>query len=103
MTGSMTSTRLRPAPADELDRVASDGQRPAGAADAIEGLTATAYTIPTDQPESDGTFVWHDTTIVIVEVRAGGRIGLGFSYADRAAAAVAERDLQRVLVGRDPF
>jgi L-alanine-DL-glutamate epimerase-like enolase superfamily enzyme len=99
----MTSTRPRPAPADELDRVASDGQRPVGAADAIEGLTATAYTIPTEQPESDGTFAWHDTTIVIVEVRAGGRIGLGFSYADRAAAAVAERDLQRVLVGRDPF
>ena len=31
-----------------------------------------AYTIPTDAPESDGTLEWDSTTIVVVEVAAGG-------------------------------
>jgi len=31
-----------------------------------------AYTIPTDFPESDGTFVWDSTTLVLVEATAGG-------------------------------
>src|SRR5436853_2616732 len=104
MTGSMTSTRPRPAPTDERDRVRNRGRPPAiPRSDRIEALTARAYTIPTDQSESDGTFAWDDTTIVIVEVRAAGTTGIGYSYADRAAAVVADHDLQRVLVGRDPF
>ena len=31
------------------------------------------YTVPTDQPEADGTLAWDSTTLVLVEVRAGGR------------------------------
>jgi hypothetical protein len=35
--------------------------------------------VPTDFPESDGTFAWEKTTLVLVEVSAGGRRGLGFT------------------------
>ncbi|MBI1182236.1 MAG: mandelate racemase [Alphaproteobacteria bacterium] len=52
----------------------------------IEGLRATAYTIPTDAPEADGTLSWDSTTMVLVRVRAGGREGVGYSYAHEAAA-----------------
>ncbi len=38
----------------------------------IDGIDVSVYTIPTDFPESDGTFEWESTTIVIVEAMAGG-------------------------------
>jgi hypothetical protein len=56
---------------------------------AIERLDVSAYTVPTDsQPESDGTYTWDKTTIVIVEASAGGKRGLGYSYADVATATL---------------
>jgi L-alanine-DL-glutamate epimerase-like enolase superfamily enzyme len=55
---------------------------------AVDGVTARAYTVPTDKPEQDGTFEWDRTTIVIVELEAGGTTGLGYSYASPAAAQV---------------
>src|SRR5207244_4461057 len=53
---------------------------------AVERLSASAYTIPTDERESDGTLEWDRTTIVVVEVRPGGATGPGYTYTDAAAA-----------------
>lgn len=63
----------------------------------------SAYTIPTDQPESDGTAAWDSTTIVIVELTADGVTGLGYSYANAAAAHAAEELVQKEILHRDPF
>ena len=52
----------------------------------IKRVEVSAYTIPTEQPESDGTMEWNSTTIVIVELSAGGKTGLGYTYADVTAA-----------------
>jgi hypothetical protein len=41
----------------------------------IERLEVAAYTVPTDRPESDGTLEWESTTIVVVDVSAGGAAG----------------------------
>jgi len=35
-----------------------------------------AYTIPADFPESDGTFEWDCTTLIVVEAHGGGESGL---------------------------
>ncbi len=67
----------------------------------IEAVRAFAYTVPTDRPESDGTFEWDETTAVVVEVVAGGARGLGFSYTGEAATRVIERRLTPQLVNRD--
>ena len=48
-------------------------------------LAVSAYTVPTDRPESDGTFAWEATTLVVVEAEAQGRTGLGWTYAPAAA------------------
>ena len=41
----------------------------------IEDLSVSCYRVPTDCPnESDGTFAWQSTTLVVVEARAGGRV-----------------------------
>ena len=42
----------------------------------IAHLAAHAYRIPTDAPEADGTFAWNATTVVVVEIEAGGVKGL---------------------------
>ena len=67
----------------------------------IEELRVSAYRIPTDFPESDGTYEWSSTTLVVVEARAEGTTSLGYSYADLATAKLIEDHLKNVVVGRD--
>src|SRR5919206_1497299 len=67
----------------------------------VEHLEAAAYTIPTDQPESDGTLAWDSTTLVLVTARAGGETGIGWTYAGPAAAQVVTGQLAGVVQGRD--
>jgi len=59
----------------------------------VERLEVHAYTIPTDEPESDGTLEWDSTTIVVVEAHADGQTGLGYTYCDAAAAEVVSSQL----------
>ena len=68
---------------------------------AIERLDVSAYTVPTDSPESDGTYKWDKTTIVIVEASGGGKTGLGYTYADVATAKLITELLVDVVKGRD--
>ncbi len=67
----------------------------------VESVQVGAYTVPTDQPESDGTLDWDATTIVVVEAHAGAATGLGYTYADSSTAAVIAGKLSSVVVGRD--
>lgn len=60
----------------------------------------TAYTVPTDAPEADGTFTWDKTTMVLVELEAAGAKGLGYSYAHKTAAVVARELIEQHVVGR---
>ncbi len=69
----------------------------------IETVSASAFTIPTDAPEADGTFAWDSTTLVIAEAGAGGKTGIGYSYTDAAAAAIINGALADVTVGLDAF
>ncbi len=67
----------------------------------IQRVRVSAYTIPTDAPESDATLEWSSTTIVVAELTAGGETGLGYSYADAAAGDLIRRVLANVLLGQD--
>ncbi len=67
----------------------------------IESVEVSAYTIPTDSPESDGTYAWDKTTLVLVEITGGGKRGLGYSYADVATAHLIQESLAHVVRGRD--
>jgi L-alanine-DL-glutamate epimerase-like enolase superfamily enzyme len=48
----------------------------------VESIGVSAYTVPTDAPESDGTLSWDSTTMILVEVSGGGERGLGYTYGD---------------------
>jgi L-alanine-DL-glutamate epimerase-like enolase superfamily enzyme len=67
----------------------------------VERVHATAYTIPTDAPESDGTLEWDSTTIVVVEVEAGGERGLGYTYGPSALCTFISDELAEVVAGAD--
>jgi len=68
---------------------------------AIKKLVVSAYTVPTDAPEADGTYRWDKTTMVLVEAEAGGARGLGYTYADVATAQLIKEMLSAIVVGRD--
>src|SRR5438045_9556948 len=68
---------------------------------AIERVDVSAYTVPTDFPESDGTYTWDKTTMVLVEASAGEMRGLGYTYADVATAHLISEMLAHVVTGRD--
>lgn len=67
----------------------------------IEEIKASAYTVPTDSPESDGTLEWDKTTIVIVQARAGGKLGMGYTYADTSVATLIHGKLSGVVKSCD--
>ena len=67
----------------------------------IGAVRARAYTIPADAPEADGTMAWTSTTMVTVEVEAGGRTGFGYTYGAGVAATLVAGKLAEVLSGRN--
>lgn len=67
----------------------------------IQRILAEAFTIPTDAPESDGTIAWDRTTLVYVEIEAGGKTGCGYTYCHSACAALIKSVLAPELMGRD--
>ena len=67
----------------------------------IESLDVSAFTIPTEQPEADGTLEWDSTTMVLVQAHAGGRTGIGYTYAQLGAVDVISGKLASVVSGGD--
>jgi L-alanine-DL-glutamate epimerase-like enolase superfamily enzyme len=67
----------------------------------IEKVSVSAFTVPTRSPESDGTLEWDATTLVLVHVQAGGKTGIGYSYADAATAQLIEKTLAPKIEGLD--
>jgi L-alanine-DL-glutamate epimerase-like enolase superfamily enzyme len=77
---------------------------PAGRHDPkVERVEAAAYTVPTEGPEQDGTLDWDATTMLLVEVAAGGEVGYGYSYTAAGAAEVVRSKLAEVVEGSDPM
>jgi L-alanine-DL-glutamate epimerase-like enolase superfamily enzyme len=76
---------------------------PAPRSPAIERIDVDAFTIPTDGPESDGTYEWRATTIVVAHARSGSTVGVGYTYGARAAADIIRSTLSGVVCRRDPM
>src|SRR5581483_5665300 len=67
----------------------------------IERVSVQSYTIPTDQPESDGTYEWDHTTIVIVTLHAAAQEGIGYTYANEETAALIQHSLKNTIEKSD--
>lgn len=92
----MTPAR-RTRPAEPLEKPFAADKVP------IDDVKAAAYRIPTATPESDGTLSWSATTLVIAEIRGGGKTGLGYTYGHKASAVLIEDALSPALTGRNAF
>jgi len=68
----------------------------------IRSGKARAYTVPTDSPEADGTITWNATTLVVVELTASDTVGIGYTYAHKTAAIVAQELIDKYCLGRNP-
>jgi L-alanine-DL-glutamate epimerase-like enolase superfamily enzyme len=69
----------------------------------IDSVDVSAFAVPTDEPESDGTAEWDSTTIVVVELRAGDETGVGYTYTSAAAATLVHELLADLVRGQDAF
>jgi L-alanine-DL-glutamate epimerase-like enolase superfamily enzyme len=69
----------------------------------VESIEVSAYTVPTDSPESDGTLRWDSTTMVLVEATGGGERGLGYTYGDVSVGKFVESKLAGEVEGADPL
>lgn len=67
----------------------------------IQRVSVSAFTIPTDLPEADGTLEWNKTTIVIAEITAGDQVGIGYTYADLSTAELIRTTLVPAIDGKD--
>lgn len=67
----------------------------------IKELSVSAYTIPTETPESDGTIEWNSTTMVLIEIKAGGKTGMGYSYTDVSSAYFIQKSLKKIVEGKN--
>ncbi len=67
----------------------------------IRDLRVEIFTVPTQTPESDGTLSWNKTTLVLVSITAGGKTGMGYTYADSSVATLINGTLAEKLRGED--
>ncbi len=67
----------------------------------IRRIEVSIYRVTTDYPESDGTLEWDSTTLVLVRADAGGKSGLGYTFADTATATLIRDLLAKEVEGRD--
>lgn len=66
----------------------------------VTAVTASAYSVPTESPEGDGTLAWDSTTVVVVRAVAGEAVGLGWTYGSAACAQVVADKLAQAVCGR---
>jgi L-alanine-DL-glutamate epimerase-like enolase superfamily enzyme len=67
----------------------------------IESVQAQAFTVPTDRPEADGTIAWDSTTLVVVEIGAGGKSGMGYTYSSACIVDLIGKTLAEKIKGKD--
>lgn len=69
----------------------------------IRDVDVRVLEVPTDAPESDGTFAWGSTTMVVVHVTAGDVVGLGYTYGNDVIATLIDGQYASLLTGADAF
>lgn len=65
----------------------------------VDSVDVRVYTVPTDEPEADGTIAWDSTTMVLVQARSGPTVGTGWTYGAAECGAVVTSTLAPLVVG----
>jgi len=67
----------------------------------VADVETRLYTVPTEQPEADGTLTWDSHTVLVVKVSGGGHTGLGYGYTQAGAGPVVTGKLADIVTGRN--
>jgi L-alanine-DL-glutamate epimerase-like enolase superfamily enzyme len=67
----------------------------------IDRTKVSAYTVPTDFPESDGTLQWNSTTLVLVHATVAIKLVWGCTFADTATAVLIRDRLSKTVEGHN--
>lgn len=65
----------------------------------IDRLEVSAYAVPTDSPEADGTIDWNSTTMVMVRAFSGNTAGTGWTYGSVACGEIVRSTLAPLIEG----
>ena len=65
----------------------------------IDAIEVRVYTIPTDEPEADGTIAWDSTTMVLVRATSGSTAGMGWTYGAAECGQVITSTLGPIVTG----
>lgn len=65
----------------------------------IDSVDVRVYTVPTDEPEADGTIAWDSTTMVLIRVTSGSTVGMGWTYGAAECGAMITSTLMPIVVG----
>lgn len=65
----------------------------------VDAVHASAHTVPTEALESDGTYEWDHTTLVLVLATSADTTGIGYTYGDTAVADLVDHLLAPAVVG----
>lgn len=70
----------------------------------ITAIKASAFRIPTSSSlETDGTYEWDSTILVVTWITAGDLTGIGYTYASQASADLINQHLAKILLGKNAF
>ncbi len=64
----------------------------------VTAIYVSAYIIPTATPEADGTIEWNNTTLILVEITAADKTGIGYTYSHQSAAVVIDTLLRKIVI-----
>ncbi len=67
----------------------------------IQETKVFAYTIPTEETESDGTLKWNHTILILVQLKSADMYGIGYTYANTATAYMIKQLLFPLLKKED--
>jgi L-alanine-DL-glutamate epimerase-like enolase superfamily enzyme len=68
----------------------------------VTGVDSRVYTVPTDQPEGDGTLGWSSTTVVVARVTAADVTGTGWTYGSMGCQPVIDGEMATAITGANP-
>jgi len=69
----------------------------------IQSLKVSAFKVPTDFPESDGTAKWDSTTLILVELGAGKISGIGYVHSHECCVPLIREKLFPIVRGKNLF
>ena len=69
----------------------------------VETVKVSHFKIPTDSPESDGTYKWDYTNLCVATLHSGKHQAIGYTYAGSETAALINDVLADVIKANNPM